>query len=300
MIKINGAHNEVGEYMKRRIYIIISILLVSGIIFGGAYIFALYQKEIDTAYNSAVTMIQNGAYEDALSELEKANPKKINRDNFWKDVKYDYIKKAYKDTLPLYAYALAQIEYNDKKRMSTVDEYLSLISKSYSGELSEEIKTFKENFKSEYDVFLAEEARKAEQKRKEDLKKRVPYVGMSESDIANTSLGAPSSNVRHNYEMVGGKSYQANLYDYKSGSKTIFTARCVQGKVTEVWDKRNEAKNTTTHSSSISTSRKKKTYNDDKYDVKDYYDAEDFYDDHYDDFYDYEEAEDYYNEHGDW
>ena len=34
---------------------------------------------------------------------------------------------------------------------------------------------------------------------------------------------------------------------------------------------------------------------DDPYDVNEYYSAEDFYDDNYDDFWDYEEAEDYYN-----
>ena len=45
--------------MKKRIYIIISILLVSGIVFGGIY---LYQKAVATAYNNAVTMIQNGSY----------------------------------------------------------------------------------------------------------------------------------------------------------------------------------------------------------------------------------------------
>ena len=38
----------------------------------------------------------------------------------------------------------------------------------------------------------------------------------------------------------------------------------------------------------------------DPYHADAYYDAEDFYDDHYDDFMDYYEAEDYYNEHHDW
>ena len=45
-----------------------------------------------------------------------------------------------------------------------------------------------------------------------------------------------------------------------------------------------------------STSSKK---SDDPYHAKDYYDAEDFYEDNYDDFWDYEDAEDYYNEHSD-
>ena len=46
-------------------------------------------------------------------------------------------------------------------------------------------------------------------------------------------------------------------------------------------------------------SRKNYSYSpDDEYDVSDYYSAEDFYDDHYDDFFDYYDAEDYYNDHG--
>lgn len=43
-----------------------------------------------------------------------------------------------------------------------------------------------------------------------------------------------------------------------------------------------------------STSSKKSS---DPYNARDYYDADDFYYDNYDDFWDYEDAEDYYNEH---
>ena len=38
---------------------------------------------------------------------------------------------------------------------------------------------------------------------------------------------------------------------------------------------------------------------DDPYNVNDYTSEEDFYDDHYDDFFDYYDAENYYNEHHD-
>ena len=115
---------------------------------------------------------------------------------------------------------------------------------------------------------------------------------MSESEIKNTSLGAPSSNVRHNSEMIKGERYIANLYDFKSGNKTIFTARCVKGRVTEVWDHRSDPV--------VPYTPKKNTKSksdDDPYDVNDYSNAEDFYYDHYDDFFDYYDAEDYYNEH---
>lgn len=44
------------------------------------------------------------------------------------------------------------------------------------------------------------------------------------------------------------------------------------------------------------TTTKKTTTKYDEFNVYDYYDAEDFYEDNYDDFWDYEDAEDYYND----
>lgn len=215
--------------MKARIGIIISLLLIASIIIGGAY---LRQKEIDTAYNYAVYLIRNGYYNTALTEFENANHNKFNRDYFLYKMRSSEIKRAYKNTLPLYSYALGHICY-DNEKMDMTKDYIDLIPSDYGGELSEEIKLFKENFKTEYDEYLAEEARMAKQKREEEKKKEQNNKGQAKSS-------------------------------YSSSSRT------------------------------------KKTYNDDTYDVKDYYDAEDFYDDHYDDFYDYEDAEDYYNENGMW
>ena len=48
-----------------------------------------------------------------------------------------------------------------------------------------------------------------------------------------------------------------------------------------------------------SSSKSKKSASSDPFNAKDYYDADDFYEDNYDDFWDYEDAEDYYNEHQD-
>lgn len=124
----------------------------------------------------------------------------------------------------------------------------------------------------------------------------VPYVGMSESQISNTSLGAPSSKVRHNRQVKNGQQYTANLYDYYKDGALIFTARCVQGKVIQVWDKRDNPVQPYKKSAS-SKSNSSKSSKKDEYNAKDYQNADDFYYDHYDDFYDYEEAEDYYNEH---
>ena len=123
----------------------------------------------------------------------------------------------------------------------------------------------------------------------------VPFVGMSENDINRTSLGAPSSEIRHNKECINGKQYTANLYDFYKGSSKVFTARCVQGKVTDVWDHRDAP---IPKSSRLSTSGSTKKELD-PYDASDYSDPEDFYYDYYDDFWDYEEAEDYWYEYAD-
>lgn len=122
----------------------------------------------------------------------------------------------------------------------------------------------------------------------------APYVGMSESRIRSTGLGSPSDKVRHNNQVKNGKQYVANLYDFYRDGQRVFTARCVRGTVTEIWDYRDDPV-TTTKKARRSTGKQSTTA--DPYDAKNYSNEEDFYDDHYDDFMDYYEAEDYYNEH---
>ncbi len=58
----------------------------------------------------------------------------------------------------------------------------------------------------------------------------------------------------------------------------------------------------TVRSSTRTTTRRYKVKTqtqDDPYNAKDYAHADDFYEDHYDDFFDYEDAEDYFNQYGD-
>ena len=129
------------------------------------------------------------------------------------------------------------------------------------------------------------------------LSKSLPYVGMSERDISKTSLGSPSATVRHNYEMVSGEQVLANLYDYTKNGYVIFTARCVNGKVTDVWDHRSSPYKQSSGTSSKNDSGKEKK-SDGKYPASDYVHPDDFYYDYYDDFYDYEDAEDYWEEYG--
>ena len=298
--------------MKTKIISIVVILLLCGTVFGGIYI---NQKTIDDAYNNAITFIQNGSYENALAELEKANSGVLDRDGFKSDMNYGSVDKTYKNTIPLYAYALAQYEYNSEdKSMYDVNEYLELISEDYNGELCEEIKTFKGNFKPQYEDFLIEEERKAEERRKKEaqeakireqeeakrLKNSLPYVGLSESKINGTVLGT-NYEIVHNSEYVNGEQIKAIVYRFKKGNGIIFVARCLNGRVDSVTDYRDDPWIIKSSSSS-----KKKTYHD-TYDdgYEDVYNDGDYDWDRYDEDDDYargvDDALDDWDEYGeDW
>lgn len=287
--------------MKKRICIVglcVSLFLLM--------MFGIYrtQKNIIEPYDDSIALIEAGTYEEALDCIEKANPDKIERTNFDSEMRAGKLEVCYRNSAYLYAYALARLEYNsENKNMTNVNEYLELIPISYSGELSEEIKSFKENFKLQYEVYLEEKRKQDEEKRRireqveaERLKHSVPYVGMSESKINDTVLGS-NYVIGHNYEMINGKKVKANIYRFKQGNSIIFVARCLRGSVDSVSDYRDDPWVTRSSSSSKSSSSKKKV--EDEYNVNDYSDPEDFYDDNYDDFWDYDEAEDYYNRYHD-
>lgn len=301
--------------MKSRIWVLVIVFLLAVAIISGIY---MHNKNIEDTYNNAVNLIKNEAYEDGLAELDKANPEPIDRDDFMWDAIRNEIENPYKNTIPLYAYSLAKIEYgSDDVSLYTVNDYLELIPSNYNGELSEEIKKFKADFKPEYDDYLAERERIAEQERqkqlqetKERLKNTIPYEGMSESYINYTAMG----NYHDKEYVVVGKGkrteWSKNEYRWKNNNgKTILYVECRDGVVTDVtkywedkyWTADGKPIYSGTRSGySSSSSGKKKVYNDDSYNVNDYYDAEDFYEDYYDDFYDYEDAEDYFDENRDW
>lgn len=287
--------------MKKRICIVGLCVALFLLMILGIY---KTQKNIIEPYNNSITLIEAGNYEGALDCIEKANPNKIKRTNFDYQMRVGKLETCYKNSAYLYAYALAQIEYNsENKDMERVKEYLEFIPLSYSGELSEKIKIFMENFKSQYEVYLEEKRKQDEEDRRireqeeaERLKHSVPYVGMSESKINDTVLGS-NYVIDHNYEMINGKRVKANIYRFKQGNAIIFVARCLKGSVDSVSDYRDDPWVVRSSSSSKSSSSKKKV--EDEYNVNDYSAPEDFYDDNYDDFWDYDEAEDYYNRYHD-
>lgn len=156
---------------------------------------------------------------------------------------------------------------------------------------SDAVTQLRQEIEADMPAYRERERQKEEQRLREEkaaARRGVPYVGMDEDWIDITSLGAHDE-LRHNNETKNGKIYKANLYDFKNrDGAVIFSARCVFGSVTQVWDYRDDPWEPYSYTP---------VYDPDPYDAKDYSHPDDFYYDHYDDFWDYEDAEDYYYEH---
>lgn len=234
----------------------------------------MQNNHIVTTYENALELISAERYEEALNNLKTIRG------------------KDYQDTFPWIFYCNAKIAYAAGDIDEAYDECYFMQFEYLSEEREKEIDAFKKKVEEEYDEYLKREYQKRQLEYEQKVKTGVPFVGMSESDIDKTILGAPSSDIRHNSENINGERYDANLYDFYLDSELIYTARCVQGKVTEVWDYRDAP--ISKRKKSYVLKRKEKDY--DPYDASEYNDPEDFYYDNYDDFWDYEEAEDYWNE----
>lgn len=230
--------------------------------------------QLESTYEQAVDLVEDGSYDEAKALFDGIE------------------EKSYKDTSAYIQLCDGLINY---EKGDIMDAYFSLKDVKFRyipQDEQEAIENFRAKLNEEYEVYSAKLFEIEMNLEKNKIKKGVPFVGMSESQIANTSLGAPSDEIRHNTEIMNGECYRANLYDFKNGNATIFTARCINGKVTQVWDHR-----TNPVVPYMPSKNQKPVTDSDPYHAKDYSDAEDFYDDYYDDFYDFEDAEDYYNEH---
>ena len=263
--------------------VLITLTLILTIL--GINLYGKYQKNkvLSEKYDHAIKLLEDGNYYEA------------------EDVLLDFYPKEYKNSESLHNYAYARLCYNSG-RIDDAHYYMENchITDDVSGSLKSEIHDFRIKVNGELDAYLAR--KEAEEKREYEKKisTGVPYVGMSESRIRDTSLGSPSSNVRHNSAVIGSEHKSANLYDFMNSSgMVIFSARCIDGKVVQVWDFRSSphkpySEGNNNHASETKSSKKK---DDDPYNAKDYGDVDAFYDDYYDDFADFDEAEQYYEEH---
>ena len=188
-----------------------------------------------------------------------------------------------------------------KEQNEFVLKMVNAINETYEAHRAE----YEEEDRKKYEV---EKALREQKLLKEEAKKReAPYVGMSEQKIDSTDLGRHSEYYKNfNTETINGEIYHASMYYWNSGNETIFSARCVNGKVYNISDNRDRHvknnKNVNPAKSSKSTTKKKETteFDPDDHDIdlyyEDYKDEEGFddIDDAYDDFEDHPEYWDDY------
>lgn len=196
----------------------------------------------------------------------------------------------YKDTTALLLLCQAHKDYSEGYPSGAHSAMKKAVFRDQTPEAGKRIDQFRQAVEAAYKQYNTELEARRKKEYSEMIARGVPFVGMPESEIKHTSLGVPSDKVRHNSELKNGKQCIANLYDFYQGQNRIFTARCVQGKVTEVWDYRNDPIRSYVPAKSAAYSREP--------DVSRFKNPEDFYDWYWDDFFDYYDAEDYYYEHG--
>ena len=163
---------------------------------------------------------------------------------------------------------------------------------------SEQTRAFAETVTQEAEALAAQQRAEAAAEAaavraayQERVRTEPPFVGMYVRDIDNTPLGDGKIS-DHERRYVDGKLVDVYIYDYyDEDGEVIYSARTVDGEVTEVWPGGYDPPIT------FSSPRRDYEEEEDPYNAPSYANEEDFYDDHYDDFFDYEEAADYYREH---
>lgn len=164
---------------------------------------------------------------------------------------------------------------------------------------SEETRAFAETVTQEAEALAARQRAEAAAELaavraayEERVRTEPPFVGMYVKDIDNTPLGDGKIS-DHERRYVDGKLVDIYIYDYyDEDGEVIYSARTVDGEVTEVWPGG--------YDPPITFSSPRRDYEEeeeDRFNASSYANEEDFYYDNYYDFFDYEEAADYYREH---
>ena len=112
-----------------------------------------------------------------------------------------------------------------------------------------------------------------------------PYVGMYEEDINQTNYGNGSFAGEESVTDTDGVVRTQHTYIFYRNGEAVLYVNCIDGRVTYV----HKYKTSKTGSSKTTSSGP---------DVSRFRNAEDFYDYYYDEFFDYYDAENYYNDHG--
>jgi hypothetical protein len=265
----------VKTWLKRALLIAVAVVLV-GVVPVCTWRLAVNRRHHEAQYSRAVEYIVAGEYTAGRELLET-------------------IKKYYIGETEALIHLCRAHEDLDAGNYYFAKLTIGMVHfKNISDSDAEAFARFKEHVIAEYDAENERERLRVLEEYLEQVKNGVPFVGMYETEIADTTLGAPSPKVRHNSEVENGQQYTANLYDFFEGDRKVFTARCLHGSVVKVWDKRNDF---STPLPSRPNKPSDPDKNDDPYNASDYTNEEDFYDEHYDDFFDFDDAEDYWRTH---
>ncbi len=266
--------------LKKHPFLTIATIVVF-LWFGGLIVRSIiHQNHVQNTYNQAVSLAFSNQFEDATILLDSI------------------IEDKYMDSASLRRYCNAQTDFANGDYKSAHRNASSLNFQHLSEEQNATVLASVERIEAQHDIYMEQERIRQQAEYERSIRTGVPFVGMPESRIADTSLGAPSSNVRHNNQVKSGEIYKCNLYDFFINGHLIFTARCMEGKIIQVWDSRDKVNTSVPYPSSPSHSSSSHSSTDsDPYHAADYSDEEDFYEDHWDDFFDFEDAEDYWREH---
>jgi len=252
--------------------LIIAAIIIASIVIRSGVRLVRENKRITSAYFRAEEFIAAANYQEALNELRS-------------------IEDAdYRDTKPLIRLCSAYTAYDNGR---IIEAYRNLLEIEFNWQTEDQLSRIEQlqtKVSEEWRVLQEEQDKKAKEAYEKQITEGVPFVGMPESRINDTSLGRASDKVRHNTEPKNGEILTANLYDFYKDGGLIFTARCLEGEVVQVWDSRSDPYY------GYNGSRKKAA--GPEFDAGDFASAEDFYDWYRDDFIDFEEAEEYYEEQG--
>lgn len=174
--------------------------------------------------------------------------------------------------------------------------YYNMFRRETKGVIDVNDEPFVQDLNEVYDELVRQRKAAEEAAYEEKIRSGVPFEGMSESRIDDTSLGK-HADVRRNSEIRNNKRVFANIYVFKRSGRIIFEARCLEGEVTHVLDYRDGKSSSPYSKENRSAYKPPEKQDDDPYNVNDFVDPEDFYYENYADFFDYYDAEDYFNEH---
>lgn len=224
-------------------------------------------------YKEANVCMDSGEYEKAVRLLEK--------------LPEDYEDAAY---IVCYAEFCQGVENNEEIEQLYRLTWNFPSESSYNGKYAEKMRNAEREIRTQYKEYEAQE----ERKKREEIKKDMPYKGMEEKYINDTILGnAQEKREEHYWRDTPRQRTQDIQYRYMwygSYGNKKFMAVCRNGRVSSV------VKFEGSSSTGYANSYRENNNSKDMFDVYDYDDPEDFYYDHIDEFDDIQDAEDYWEE----